>query len=479
MQNPIGEADLEWILHRNCEGTEQLQSKNEKESDMENKKYAYWLHRMPEAGDRTIRELLRRYHTPFEVYGAVRRRSKGVLEVLTETRMDEAAEYTRSYDLNREYEELLQKGIRFLTAEDEDYPQRLRKIPSAPYALYVLGKLPPENLSAVAMIGARECSEYGIYVAKNFAKELGAHGIPIISGMARGIDSISQEAALQGGGRTYAVLGCGVDICYPKSSRRLYERILEQGGILSTFPPGTEPIKRLFPERNRIVSGLADVILVVEARQKSGTFITVDMALEQGREVYAIPGRLTDRLSDGCNLLLQQGALIAVSPKDLLQHLLPGQMELPLENPQKETENIRGVDDARSVEDTRSMEDAGNMEDTRSMNDTRSMEDVKSMGDTGSMEDAKSMEDVRSMENIGNVEGAWNADVRLRILLEILDFLPKSVEEIRTAYEKKTKAAVTTPEILCMLMELCMEGTATQVSGNYFAAQGPTASQQF
>ena len=232
--------------------------------------------------------------------------------------MDEAAEYTRSYDLNREYEELLKKGIRFLTAEDEDYPQRLRKIPSAPYALYVLGKLPPENLPAVAMIGARECSEYGIYVAKNFAKELGAHGIPVISGMARGIDSISQEAALQAGGRTYAVLGCGVDICYPKSSRRLYEQILEQGGILSTFPPGTEPIKRLFPERNRIVSGLADVILVVEARQKSGTFITVDMALEQGREVYAIPGRLTDRLSDGCNLLLQQGALIAVSPKDLL-----------------------------------------------------------------------------------------------------------------------------------------------------------------
>ena len=150
-----------------------------------------------------------------------------------------------------------------------------------------------------------------------------------------------------------------------------------------------------------------------------------------------------------------------------------------MENPQKETENIRGVDDARSVEDARSMEDAGSIEDTRSMNDARSMEDVKSMGDTGSMEDAKSMEDVRSMENIGNVEGAGNADVRLRILLEILDFLPKSVEEIRTAYEKKTKAAVTTPEILCMLMELCMEGTATQVSGNYFAAQGPTASQQF
>ncbi len=410
---------------------------------MENKKYEYWLHRMPEVGNGAIRELLRRYHTPFEVYGAVRRRSKGVLEVLTEARMDKAAEYTRTYDLNREYEELLRKGIRFLTAEDEDYPQRLREIPAAPYALYVLGQLPPENLPAVAMIGARECSEYGIYVAKNFAKELGAHGIPVISGMARGIDSISQEAALRGGGRTYAVLGCGVDICYPKSSRRLYEQIPEQGGIISTFPPGTEPMKRLFPERNRIVSGLANVILVVEARQKSGTFITVDMALEQGREVYAIPGRLTDRLSDGCNLLLQQGALITVSPQDLLQHLLPGQMELALENPKKKSENIRSTEDIRSVEDTRNMEDACNVRD------------------------------------ISNTEDTRNTDQRLRVLLEILDFLPKSVEEIRASYEKKREMTVTTPEILCMLMELCLEGSAIQVSGNYFAAQGTATSQRF
>lgn len=119
------------------------------------------------------------------------------------------------------------------------------------------------------------------------------------------------------------------------------------------------------------------------------------------------------------------------------------------------------------------------MKDVRSMNDVRSMEDAKSMGDTRSMGDVRSMEAIGSMENIGNVEGAWNTDDRLRILLEILDFLPKSVEEIRTAYEKKTKAAVATPEILCMLMELCMEGTATQVSGNYFAAKVVTVSQQF
>lgn len=386
---------------------------------MENKKYEYWLHRMPETGNGTIRELLRRFHTPFEVYGAVRRRSRGVLEVLTEARMDQVVEYTVKYDLNREYEELLRKEIRFLTPEDEDYPQRLRKIPLPPYGLYVIGELPPENLPAVAMIGARECSEYGTYVAKSFAKELGVYGIPVISGMARGIDSISQEAALQGGGRTYAVLGCGVDICYPKSSRKLYERMKEQGGILSTFPPGTEPMKRLFPERNRIVSGLSDVVLVVEARQKSGTFITVDMALEQGKEVYAIPGRLTDRLSDGCNLLLQQGALIAVSPQDLLQHLLPKQMELSLDT---EAETLKENDAA-----------------------------------TGHSTDA--MTDFRSDAE---------PERRVDVLTKILDFQPKSLEEIRMEYEKKTDAAITVTELLCRLMDLCLEGKAEQVSSNYY-----------
>ena len=371
---------------------------------MEEKKYEYWLHRLPKAGNSTIRELLRRYHTPSEVYEAVKRKSKGALEVLNEDRFPEAAAFTNGYDLNGEYEKMLQKGIRMLTERDTDYPDRLRTIPSPPYGLYVLGQLPPEDVPTVAMIGARDCSEYGIYVARHFARELGLHGIPVISGMARGIDSISQEAALQSGGKTYAVLGCGVDICYPKSSRNLYEQILDQGGVLSTFPPGTEPIKRLFPERNRIVSGLADVVLVVEARQKSGTFITVDMALEQGREVYAIPGRLTDRLSDGCNLLLQQGALIAVSPKDLLRHLEPKQLDFSLEN--------------------------------------------------GAWKDS--------------INGKSPKEQQLAVLCSVLDFLPLSVEEIKLRYVKKQKAAITTQELLFLLMELCVEGYAVQVSSSYF-----------
>ena len=182
--------------------------------------------------------------------------------------------------------------------------------------------MPPEEKPAIAIIGARECSGYGICMAEAFGEVMARAGIPVISGMARGIDGISQQAALKAGGQTWAVLGCGVDACYPASNRCLYEKILETGGgILSVVPPGTKPIKRLFPERNRIVAGLCDVLLVVEARQKSGTWITVDMALEQGKSIYAVPGRLNDRLSDGCNMLIRQGAGIALSPDDLLAEL--------------------------------------------------------------------------------------------------------------------------------------------------------------
>ena len=159
-------------------------------------------------------------------------------------------------------------------------------------------------------------------MARAFGGELAKAGVAVISGMARGIDGLGQQAALEQGGRTYAVLGCGADVCYPASNRKLYQEIVEKGGgILSVFPPGTPPVKGQFPERNRIVAGLADLVLVVEARQKSGTLITVDMALEQGKNVYAVPGRLTDRLSDGCNLLIRQGAGIALAPGDILAEL--------------------------------------------------------------------------------------------------------------------------------------------------------------
>lgn len=283
------------------------------------KVYQFWIHNLPGIGDRTIEKLVSEFGNEKAVYEAVR---KDLGKVLDEEKKKEVQNFTKQWDLQGAYEKLLKKKICFFTCRDQDYPSRLRKLKHPPYGIYYIGNLPVEEKPSAAVIGARECSEYGSYVAKAFAGRLTQAGISIISGMARGIDGIAQQGAIDAGGTTYAVLGCGVDICYPASNRRLYEEILAAGGgILSVFVPGTEPQKRNFPERNRIVAGLSDILLVVEARQKSGTWITVDMALEQGKNVYAVPGRLTDRLSDGCNLLIRQGAGIALSPEDLIQEI--------------------------------------------------------------------------------------------------------------------------------------------------------------
>ena len=291
-------------------------------------KYDYWLHHLPGVGERTIRKLLAVFSKPEEIYERLISPGAGNAEwqkefevILTGKQKEALAACTKSWSLEEEYEKLAEMGIQFLTFQDLMYPQRLKEIPDPPFGLYVRGNLPKENVLSVAVIGARECSEYGRFVGQELGKTLGEKGVQVISGMARGIDGISQAAALDAGGISFGVLGCGVDICYPSQNKRLYERLLTQGGILSPYIPGTMPKAPLFPPRNRIVSGLADALIVVEARQKSGTLITVDMALEQGREVYVVPGRLTDRLSDGCNRLIKQGAGILLSPEDFLTEM--------------------------------------------------------------------------------------------------------------------------------------------------------------
>lgn len=237
---------------------------------------------------------------------------------------------------------LLEQGIGFVNVTEQAYPKRLAQIPDPPFGLFYLGALPAQDAPSVAIIGARECSEYGRYVAAGLGDFLGRHGVQVISGMARGIDGISQEAALNAGGSSFGVLGSGVDICYPASNHGIYEKLKEQGGVLSEYGPGCPPSASNFPMRNRIVSGLCDILVVVEARMKSGTMITVDMALEQGREVYVVPGRVTDRLSDGCNHLAKLGAEIFLSPELFLEELLrlrQGIGEKQKETPKQEEEN--------------------------------------------------------------------------------------------------------------------------------------------
>ncbi|MBS7338938.1 MAG: DNA-processing protein DprA [Lachnospiraceae bacterium] len=305
------------------------------------KLYQFWLHNLPDVGDAAIRRLLAAFGDAKSVYGAS---EKQLSQILKKETAEKIKVFSGWWNMEKAYENMRKKKIAFLTVDDKGYPERLRRLDKPPYAIYCMGKLPGEEKPAVAVIGARECSEYGKYVAESFAGRLAEAGVAVVSGMARGIDGIAQQAALERGGKTYAVLGCGVDVCYPSSNRLLYDSILETGGgILSIFPPGTQPMKRMFPERNRIVAGLSDILLVVEARQKSGTWITVDMALEQGKNVYAVPGRLTDRLSDGCNLLIRQGAGIALSPEDILAELKVLENRREIAMPERETEGILSV----------------------------------------------------------------------------------------------------------------------------------------
>ena len=215
-----------------------------------------------------------------------------------------------------------QKRIYVIKDTDPAFPERLKQIHSVPDCLHIRGKLPDPKLPSVAIVGARMCTPYGKSQAYRFGAELARCGVQIISGMAMGVDSMAHEGALSvEGGRTFGILGCGVDVVYPKRNRALYEQAVRSGGLISEFPDGTEPKAFHFPKRNRLISAFADIVLVVEARERSGSLITVDYALEQGKSVYAVPGRIDDGLSQGCNRLIAQGAGIACSPEMLLEEL--------------------------------------------------------------------------------------------------------------------------------------------------------------
>ena len=212
--------------------------------------------------------------------------------------------------------------IRCIEKSSPEYPQKMKQYPSMPAKLYVRGRLPDPDRKTVAVIGARMCSPYGRIQAFGYAKSLSRAGVQIISGMALGIDSEGHKGALEGRMPTFAVLGSGADVCYPKANRKLYERILwENGGIISECPPGAEPVAWHFPARNRIISALSDAILVVEAKENRGSLITAGFALEQGKMIYAVPGAVTDELSRGCHKLIYDGAGIAYCPEILLEEL--------------------------------------------------------------------------------------------------------------------------------------------------------------
>lgn len=219
-------------------------------------------------------------------------------------------------------EEKPEERIRQISSKSAEYPQKLNNYPKMPEILFAKGNLPDAKKPTAAIVGARACSPYGRIQAFRYARILSSAGVQIISGMAYGIDAEAHKGAMEGGTPTYAVLAGGVDICYPSGNRPLYDRILrENGGILSEQPPGMRARNYFFPARNRIISGLADLVLIVEAREKSGSLITAQWALDQGKIVYAVPGPVNEALSMGCHKLIYDGAGIAYSPEILLREL--------------------------------------------------------------------------------------------------------------------------------------------------------------
>ena len=213
----------------------------------------------------------------------------------------------------------LPEDIRYIANSDQEFPEKLKELHDCPKGIYVRGKLPDPGKKSVAIVGARMCSAYGRATASYFARVLAANDVQIISGLALGIDGAAHEGALMAGGATFAVMAGAVDTCYPRAHIELYEQMRRTGGIISEEPCGCPPLPKLFPKRNRLISALSDMVLVVEAKKKSGSLITADFAAEQGRDIFAVPGRLEDSLSEGCNELIFPGAGIAISPERMLE----------------------------------------------------------------------------------------------------------------------------------------------------------------
>lgn len=284
-------------------------------------KYALWLANISGIGNQKIKYLLQECRNAQEVYFLKERYLEKIYGI-DEEDVNRIIKSRNTWNLDEELWKLEERQIRFVSWEQPEFPEKLRKILSAPYALYYRGKLPDPDRRSVAIVGARGRSEYGCSIARELAQKLAKNGIDVISGMARGIDADGHIGALDAGGETYAVLGCGVNVCYPTQNRFLYEKISQSGGLISEYPPGTAPKAALFPARNRIISGLSDCVVVVEAREKSGSLITADYAIEQGKDVFAVPGRIKDSLSRGCNRLIHEGAGVLLDVETFLNDWL-------------------------------------------------------------------------------------------------------------------------------------------------------------
>jgi DNA processing protein len=286
--------------------------------------FFYWLalSLTPGVGSILMKRLLDRFNTPEAVFSApMRELSK--IEGVGEKVAVEIKKGPLEKVVERELSLLKKVNGKIVTLKDDDYPKRLKDIYDPPTLLYVRGELRREDELAVAIVGSRRTSPYGRWMTEKISQDLARHGVTVVSGMARGIDSVAHQGALQGGGRTIAVLGCGVDVIYPSENRSLFYQIIEHGAVLSEFPMSSPPEGGHFPKRNRIISGLSIGAVIVQASADSGSLITANFALEQGREVFAVPGNVGVEGSRGANRLIKEGAKLVESSADILEEILP------------------------------------------------------------------------------------------------------------------------------------------------------------
>lgn len=288
---------------------------------MREKDYWLWLSGINNFGNKKIQLLLENYLTPKKIYFADEKDIKEIMSFYPFQKND-YSEFRASKELKnieKLSKSMEENQIGILTIDSNDYPSRLKNIYDPPLILFYKGKKIPESKVNIGIVGARKCTAYGGSIARDFSERLAEKGVGIISGMALGIDAQAHWGALEIGGYSAAVMGCGLNICYPPDNKKLWNELIQKGTILSEHPINEQPAKGHFPKRNRIISGLCDGILVVEAKERSGSLITVDNALEQGRDVFAVPGKIHEQLSKGTNNLIKMGAKLVTSVDDILE----------------------------------------------------------------------------------------------------------------------------------------------------------------
>lgn len=298
--------------------------------------YWLWFSSIDGLTRRYMYRLLDTYDMPAQVYHADNTELKkllpaGVMEKWQVNKQEKRVEILKK--------ELDRRHIRFIYCGHKEYPEAFKHIPDAPLCLYVKGRLPEVGRKNIAIIGSRDATVYGREAALYFAGGLAKRGVGVVSGLARGIDGAAHSGALEAGGYTLGFIGGGIYSMYPEENYMLYQRMEQKGGIVSEYPPDTIPLGRLFPERNRLISGMSDGVLVIEAKRRSGTLITVDQGLEQGKNIYAVPGRITDKNSEGCIHLIRDGAKPVLTVEDILEDLkIPDTDGLCVNNDMAQTE---------------------------------------------------------------------------------------------------------------------------------------------